>query len=60
MPVGHTILTTAYYLLTSGDTYRDLPPTYLKERLRARARQRAIDQLKRLGYTVTITPVRVA
>ncbi len=58
--VGHTILTTAYYLLTRGDTYRDLPPTYLEERLRARARQRAIDQLERLGYAVSITPVRVA
>ena len=58
--VGHTILTTAYYLLTRGDTYRDLPPTYLEERLRARARQRAIDQLERLGYAVSVTPVRVA
>ena len=58
--VGHTILTTAYYLLSRGDTYRDLPPTYLEERLRARARQRAIDQLERLGYSVTITPIRVA
>ena len=58
--VGHTNLTTAYYLLSRGDTYRDLPPTYLEERLRARARQRAIDQLERLGYSVTITPIRVA
>ena len=58
--VGHTILTTAYYLLSRGDTYRDLSPTYLEERLRARARQRAIDQLERLGYAVTITPTHVA
>ncbi len=58
--VGHTILTTAYYLLSRGDTYRDLSPTYLEERLRARARQRAIDQLERLGYAVTIVPRHVA
>jgi transposase len=58
--VGHTILTTAYYLLSRQDTYHDLSPACLEERLRTRARQRAVEQLQQLGYEVTITPRHVA
>jgi transposase len=54
--VGHTILTTSYHLLSRADTYHDLSPTYFDHRLRTHARERAIDQLQRLGYQVTITP----
>jgi transposase len=60
LAIGHAILTTVYYLLTRQDTYRDLSPTYLEERLRARAQQRAIQQLQRLGYEVTLTPLAPA
>jgi transposase len=58
--VGHTILTTVYHLLTRDDTYHDLSPTHFEERLRTRTRERAIDQLQRLGYDVALTPRHVA
>ena len=54
--VGHTILTIAYHLLSRADTYHDLTPLHLEERLRTRTRQRAVEQLERLGCAVTITP----
>ena len=60
LAIGHAILTTVYYLLTRQDTYRDLSPTYLEERLRARAQQRAVQQLQQLGCAVTLTPVAPA
>jgi len=54
--VGHTILRIAYHLLTHETTYQEKELTYLDERRRARAQQRALDQLKALGYNVTLTP----
>ncbi len=53
--VGHTLLVTAYYLLLRHDTYRDLDPSRLDERLRRRTRQRALAQLQALGFEVTLT-----
>src|SRR6266536_701238 len=53
--VGHTLLVTAYYLLLRHDTYRDLDPSQLDERLRKRTRQRALAQLQALGYDVALT-----
>ena len=54
--VGHSILVTAYYLLTRKDNYHEPSPLHLDERRRARARQRALDQLDKLGYRVALTP----
>jgi transposase len=54
--VGHTILRIAYYLLTHQTTYQEQTLAYLDERRRTRTQQRALDQLKALGYEVTITP----
>ena len=54
--VGHAILIIAYNLIKKGDTYRDLTPTHLDERRRHRVAQRALQQLRTLGYRVTITP----
>jgi transposase len=53
--VGHTLLVTVYYLLLRRDTYRDVDPSLLDERLRKRTRQRALAQLHALGYDVTLT-----
>jgi transposase len=55
--VGHTILVTAYHLLTRKETYHDLDPRQLDDRRRARAERRAVDQLNALGYEVTLTPI---
>jgi transposase len=53
--VGHSVLVTAYYLLTRGTVYREPDREMLDDRRRARARQRALDQLSALGYEVTLT-----
>jgi transposase len=58
--VGHTLLVTAYYVLLREDTYRDLDPSLLDERLRTRTRQRALAQLQALGYEVTLTEHQAA
>jgi transposase len=54
--VGHTILRLAHYLLVHETTYQEQRLMYLDERRRARTQQRALDQLKALGYDVTLTP----
>jgi len=54
--VGHTILRIAHYLLSHETTYQEQELVYLDERRRARTQQRALDQLKALGYEVTLAP----
>jgi len=54
--VGHTILRIAYHLLKEEETYHEGVLVQLDERRRTRVQQRALDQLKALGYDVTITP----
>lgn len=58
--VGHSILVTAYYLLSRQTTYRELPSAQLDEPRRARTRRRALDQLAALGYHVTLTATEAA
>jgi len=52
--VGHRLLTIVYALLADGEVYQERDLTRLDERRRARVRQRALDQLHALGYTVTL------
>ncbi len=54
--VVHTILRIAHYLLSHETTYQEQELIDLDERRRARTRQRALDQLKALGYEVTLVP----
>ena len=54
--VGHTILRIAYHLLKEEETYHEGVLVQFDERRRARVQQRALDQLRALGYEVTITP----
>ena len=54
--VGHTILRIAHHLLREEETYQEGVLVHLDEHRRARVQQRALDQLKALGYDVTITP----
>jgi transposase len=54
--VGHAILVIVYYLLSRGESYHDLGPTFLDERHRHAATRRAIRRLERLGYRVTLDP----
>jgi len=58
--VGHTILRITYYLLSHDTTYQEQELVYLDERRRTRTQQRALAQLKALGYDVTLTPTAPA
>ena len=54
--VGHRLLVIVYHVLRHGQSYQEPTPTDLDRRRRRRARDRAIDQLRRLGYDITVTP----
>ena len=54
--VGHTILRIAYRLLKEHEPYHEGILVQLDEHRRARVQQRAIDQLKALGFDVALTP----
>jgi transposase len=56
LAVGHSILVIVYYLLRDKTTYQELSPALAAERQRQRAEQRAVRQLRTLGYEVTLTP----
>ncbi len=56
--VGHTILTLVYALLAHGEVYQEPGLAYLDERRRRRTQQRAVDQLRALGYDVALTAVQ--
>lgn len=51
----HSMLTAAWYMLNTGELYRDLGADYFTRRDPAKARARAIGQLEALGYHVSIT-----
>jgi transposase len=52
--VGHEILLAAYRILDTGQPYIDPGPAPLTARATERGRRRAVSQLQRLGYTVTL------
>ena len=58
--VGHQILVTAYYLLRRQQDYNEVTPAALDERRRIQARLRAVQQLRQLGFEVTLTPSEAA
>ena len=54
--VGHRLLIIIDNVLRHGQTYQEPTPTDLDQHRRRRARDRAIDHLRQLGYDVTVTP----
>jgi transposase len=54
--VGHSLLTTGYYLITRHTTYQDLGGNYFDERDREGVKRRAVQRLEKLGYTVQLVP----
>ena len=58
--VGHHILTLAYHVLRDGDVYHEPDPGELAARQRERAQARAVEQLRHLGFEVTLTPKQPA
>jgi len=56
MAVGHSILVIVWYLLTEDCDDRDLGGDFFIRRDTDRQRQRAVAQLRALGYQVTLQP----
>jgi transposase len=55
--VGHEILLVAYRILDTGEPYIDPGPATFNAMTAERERCRAVDQLHRLGFDVTLAPV---
>jgi transposase len=51
--IAHKILIIAYYILLTGEPYRELGKDYLEQRRPVSREQLAVNYLKKLGYTVT-------
>lgn len=55
--IEHTILTAVWHMLRNGEVYIDPGADYYARQDPQKARNRALRQLRDLGYEVTITPV---
>jgi hypothetical protein len=53
--VGHRLLLIVYDVLRHDQSYQEPTPADLDQRRRRRVRDRALDQLRHLGYDVTVT-----
>jgi len=58
--VEHTMLIAIWNMLTTGALYDDLGGDFYARRNPDRTRQRALDQLKQMGYAVTLNPLTAA
>src|SRR3954447_9784710 len=58
--VGHSILTSAWHMLTTGEIYNDLGGDYYTRRNPDRLTKRLVRQLQALGHQVTLEPREVA
>jgi transposase len=54
--VAHSILVSAYWMLTRDEPYRDLGPDWLARRNDEAHARRLVAQLERLGHTVILDP----
>jgi transposase len=57
LAVGHSILVSAYWMLTRDQPYHDLGPEWLARRNDEAHARRLVAQLERLGHTVVLNPV---
>jgi transposase len=58
--LGHAILVSAYHMLVREEDYHEIDPRQYDERRRARLEKRAVEQLRALGYDVTLTQTKPA
>jgi transposase len=54
--VAHSILVSAYYMLSRDEPYRDLGPDWLRRRDDESHARWLVSQLARLGHTVVLDP----
>jgi transposase len=58
--VAHSMITSIYHILQDGTEYQELGPTHFDRLNREAIVRRAIRQLERSGYAVSLTPVAAA
>jgi transposase len=58
--VGHSILTAAWHMLSTGELYNDLGGDYFTRQNPDRVTKRLVRQLEALGHSVTLEPREVA
>ena len=58
--VAHTLIVIIYHVLKDGTVYQDLGPHYFIERDRKALERKALRDLERLGYDVSLTPKTAA
>jgi hypothetical protein len=54
--IERTMLITVWNILQSGETYRESGGDFYAKRCPEKAKRRAVDQFRNLGYTVTFAP----
>jgi hypothetical protein len=60
LAVGRHVLEIAYHLMAQTATYRELGTDYFDRYRTERLKRRSLDQLRRLGYQVTLTQLPTA
>jgi hypothetical protein len=58
--VEHAMLIAIWNMITTGSFYSDPGSDYYTSLHPDRTKQRALDQLKKIGYTVTLSPLAAA
>ena len=58
--VEHAMLIAIWNMLTNGVFYEDLGGDFYARRNPDKTKQRALDQLRQMGYTVTLSPLQTA
>ena len=58
--LGRHIPEIAYHLIANQTTYLVLGPTYFERRRAEQLKRRCLDQLRRLGFLATLTPMASA
>lgn len=58
--VEHATLVAVWNMRTNGIFYQELGGDFYARRNPTKTKQRALDQLRRMGYTVTLTPLPTA
>ena len=60
LAVGRHVLEIAYHLMAEATTYRELGTDYFDRYRVERLKRRSLEQLRRLGYQVTLTQLPTA
>jgi transposase len=57
MAVAHQLLVIMFYVVRDGTRYKELGETYCDQRNKAKAAERLVSRLQKLGYYVSLQPI---